>query len=362
MKELFRTNLYIADIDSVNINYTNLTYLKKFKSSLLMAKTIGMNPNMIFDSRGFETAITDANIRNFFVKKIKELQKINLNYYINVHVFNNFIEEGYFDVSTDNPFDRYYHEKIKDNYYFSSFGFCKKNMQTNSHRESIRQKFYRLNDFINFIYQETGTNIFKIHNSEFPDLREVIIKRLEKVIENNVEINEEAVQYNDLLKYFLNVINEDLSIKDRSSFYSILSEHEHIKRNFSEQLINEIRVDIIDISYNSLFIKEGEIFRFKSIDKLDAMYEKFFDSYARNGKMFKLYNLYKTFDNFKSKIELIDLFINPITILDYVADEIMNKAEDKGVSMLHKTASYILPKTRFLGVAESNNLLIGVKQ
>ena len=66
VKELFRTNLYLADSDSVNTGYQNDMYIKKFKSGLLMAKSIGMNPNMIFDSLGFEQAISDENVIRFF--------------------------------------------------------------------------------------------------------------------------------------------------------------------------------------------------------------------------------------------------------------------------------------------------------
>ncbi|MDA3979637.1 hypothetical protein PF272_11725 [Gallibacterium sp. AGMB14963] len=52
---------------------------------------------------------------------------------------------------------------------------------------------------------------------------------------------------------------------------------------------------------------------------------------------------------------------NPAGIVNYLVDELLNEASDRGVSAAHKAISYLLPKTRLLGVAESKNLLIGVK-
>ena len=94
---------------------------------------------------------------------------------------------------------------------------------------------------------------------------------------------------------------------------------------------------------------------------LVKVYETFFDSYANEDKLFQLYSLYKTFDNIKSKLEILELVTNPTKIINYLTDELMNSVEDKGVSTLHNVASYIIPKTRLLGVSEANSLLIGVK-
>ena len=111
----------------------------------------------------------------------------------------------------------------------------------------------------------------------------------------------------------------------------------------------------------SSFIKKGEIFRYKSVNHIDKINEKLFNSYVHEGKIYKLYEYYKVFDKAKSRFELLELIGNPVKIVDYVVDELMNSVEEKGISTLHNLASFILPKTRLMGVSESENILIGVK-
>ena len=158
----------------------------------------------------------------------------------------------------------------------------------------------------------------------------------------------------------MDIVAQNSEIKNRSDFYKILL-FDEIEKDFGTILASKLKADLIDTAYNSSFIRQGEIFRFKSIDKLDALYETIFDSYSHNGKLQRLYNLYKKFDDIKSKIEIIELFYDPTKIVDYVADKLMNSIEDRGVGVLHRTASYIIPRTRLMGIAESKSLLIGVK-
>ncbi|MDD2697324.1 MAG: hypothetical protein PHF17_00835 [Arcobacteraceae bacterium] len=362
MQELFRTNLYIADSDSVNTTYSINEYIKKFKSSLLMAKSVGMNPNMIFDSQGFEDVVKDETIKKFFVKKILELQKDGIEYTIKIHIFNNYIENNYFENGTkENPFERYYNDKINSNYLFSSFQINKFKVEEDVYlRNKIRHKLELINNFSKYLYNETGQNIFKVHNNIFPILRESILKRIGHTIKNIKMYTNESNQYFKLLICFRDIINNDKNIKNRSDFYSILKVDDLVKV-FPHKMLQQLQIDIIDISYNSSFIQKGEIFRYKSISNIDNLYETFFDSYSNEGKLFKLYGLYKTFDTIKSKLEILELVTNPAKIIDYVASELMNTVEDKGVSVLHNVASYIIPKTKLIGIADSNNLLIGVK-
>lgn len=363
LKELFRTNLYIADSDSVNTGYNNDEYLKKFKSSLLMAKSIGMNPNMIFDSPGFESLIDNSTIKKFFIKKILESKENGIDYSIKVHIFNNYIEDDYFENRNHtNPFERYYNDKIKDNYLFSSFNTSKEELEKDTlYKRKNIEKLDQLNIFSKYIFDKTGQNIFTVHNNEFPILRESILERVKHTIKNiNNNQGIEKTEYYKLLITFVDIINNDKKIKNRSDFYLILKNDE-LKKVFSKKMLLDLKIDIIDISYNSSFIQKGEVFRYKSISKIDNVYEKFFDSYSNEGKLMKLMGLYKAFDDIKSKFEILELMTNPAKIIDYVADELFNKAEDKGVSAIHNIASYIIPKTKLMGISTSNNLLIGVK-
>ncbi|MFC0323104.1 hypothetical protein ACFFHT_05960 [Gallibacterium melopsittaci] len=369
MKELFRANLYVADCDSVNSTYNSVNYTRRFKSGILMAKSIGMNPNMIFDSQGFEDVILDHKVKKFFAKKVKEKEKAGLEYYINVHIYNNFIEDGYFDFNSgENPFERYYYEKLREHYLFSSYNLTKQDIENDPvMKEKIHQKLIALNEFVKYIYNETGSNIFKIRNDNAVlDLRTSLLNRSNYMLADMSKFSEmdENLKniYIESLQQFRELIESNAEIKNRSQIYHLLENM--LAQEFSEYAVilkEKLKTDIIDISYNSSFIKEGEIFRYKSIDALDIIYEKLFDSYATSGLLITAYNLYKTVKKIKSKIEILDLVSNPTGIVNYLVDELLNEASDRGISAAHKAISYLLPKTRLLGVAESKNLLIGVK-
>ena len=168
-------------------------------------------------------------------------------------------------------------------------------------------------------------------------------------------------EYFNLLLRFNDLVKNDKEILNRSHFYELLNNKELIVSN--SKIIDSLKTDIIDITYNSSFIKKDEIFRFKSLSTLDNVYSTVFDSYANDGLLTKTLHFYNEFDKIKSKFEIIDLALsmNPLKIVNYLADELMNKIEDKEISALHKVASYIIPKTRLLGISSSENLLIGVK-
>ena len=258
MKELFRTNLYIADSDSVNMEYLQNDYIQRFKSGLLMAKTVGMNPNMIFDSLGFEAVINNKTIEAFFIKKSNQLQKEGKAYYLNLHIFNNYVEDNFFDYCAhENPFLRYYHDKIDTNYYFSSYQLDKKSIE----RDHItRHKLYsRLDNIYQFhkrIYKETGSNIFKVHDSETVNLREAIINRIDHSYKNAKNFDYEKLEskeiYLKLLATFLHLINENKNITNRSNFYCLL-QNKHLLDQFSQEQCKYLKEDIIDVTYNSSF-------------------------------------------------------------------------------------------------------------
>lgn len=367
MNELFRTNLFLADSDSVNNLYNEEEYIKKFKSAVLMAKSIGLNPNMIIDSNGFENIVSNPSIKNYFINKIIDSDKEGLDYSIKVHIFGDFISDDYFnDYSTENPFIDYYNTKVKDDYLFSSLKCTKKELNSNTLLKN--QYFKRLNSINNFkkeIYTKTGKNIFDVNKSPLKDLRQTIIDRLDYIIKN-INSNSEYVEnmkkeYFSLLLTFNDLVKNDKTIVNRSHFYTLLN-HNQLS-GFNSVMIHSLKTDIIDITYNSSFIKKDEIFRFKSLSTIDNIYSKIFDSYANDGMIIKTYKLYNEFNKIKSKFEIIDLALsmNPFKIINYLADELMNKVEDKKISSMHKIASYIIPKTRLLGISDSKNLLIGVK-
>ncbi|WP_331774453.1 hypothetical protein [Sulfurospirillum sp. 1612] len=368
MKELFRANLYLADSDSVISQNSNENYIVKFKSSLLLAKSIGMNPNMIIDSLGFEKVCQDDNIKKFLIRRINQSkEEEGPKYSIKVHIFNNFIEKNYFDCNkTDNPFQRYYEKMIEDPYHFSSYGLKKNELEKNSeHKKRKNERLEVLYKFGHEIYHKTGSNIFEIHNHDSNKLRDLIIDRInftQKEIKKDEYLSSEnsTKEYLNLLKEFIDMIKYNQNILNRSHFYDLLKE-DNIKKGFSENIINKVKKDIIDISYSSSFIKEGEIYRYKSIPKLDTFLARIFNMYTEKEFVFQLENLYKEFKNLKSKIEIIDLMVHPTKMCNYLLNELMNTTQDKGINILHTYASRIISRTKVMGIADSENLVIGMK-
>lgn len=365
MKELIRSNLFLADSDSVNFNYNEDDYKKKFKSALLMAKSVGLNPNMIIDSRGFESITKDETIRKFFINKILELNEQGIDYSINVHVFGDYLQNDYFEnYSKENPFEVYFNEKIENNYLFSSYNCTKKELLGDTIKKSIySQRLEDLDKFRRDIYKKTGKNIFSINKSEKQNLRDLIISRLVYVIKN-INSNTEYIEnekYFHLIKIFNNLIKDNENVNNRSDFYKLLNNKELL--DYDTNMLNTLKIDIIDICYNSSFIKKNETFRFKNLSTLDTVYSKIFDAYSNNTASYKAYRLYEEFKSIQSKFEIIDLALsmNPLKLIDFFSDKIFEKIEDEKITTLHRLSSYIIPKTRLLGISNSKNLLIGVK-
>lgn len=366
--ELFRTNLFLADSDSVNTLYNEEAYKQKFKSAVLMAKSIGLNPNMIIDSKGFESIVSDPIIKNFFINKIIDSDKAGYDYSIKVHVFGDFLCDDYFNnYSNENCFRNYYNEKIKNpEYFFSSLNCTRKQLESNTIlKDKFNNKLMLLDSFKKDIYEATGKNIFSTNKNSIISLRESILNKITYIFKN---INSEEYSddfkkdYIKILTIYKDFINNDTKITDRSHFYDLLK-HKELINTSNTKIINSLKTDIVDITYNSLFIKKDEIFRFKNIPKIDNVYSIVFDSYAKDGFMAKALRLYSEFDKMKSKFEIIDLALtmDPVKIINYLTDELMDKAEDKRMGVIHKAASYIIPKAKLLGISHSQNILIGVK-
>lgn len=367
MKALFRKNLYLADSDSTScISLSKDAYIKKFKSGVLLAKSIGMNPNMLIDSNGFESVTQNLIINQFFDKKVKNSLNIeDEHFHIYVHIFNNFLEDSYFNIADNkntNPFLRYYHEKLSDNFFFSSYNITKKDLlKDHILQTQLENRLKYLYFFSKNIYDKYGYELFQIKNQQ-EDKNQFRMSLLENtsITLKNIKsiIDQDLYSYAITLEHYYRKISDN-NIHTRSDFYKVFEEHEF--KNTSPIIIEKIKTDLINTTYNSRFVEKGDIFRFQSIDFIDQMYSKYFDSYAQNGKMNQLANIYNLYDKLKSQFEIFNLIMNPTEILNYVADKILDKATDKSVGISQKMANYIIPKTGFLGISESKKLLIGIK-
>lgn len=368
MKALFRKNLYLADNDSTScIKLSEDAYIKKFKSGVLLAKSIGMNPSMLLDSNGFEFVTKNLIINQFFDKKVKNSLNIeDENFHIYVHIFNNFVENSYFNISDNknvNPFLRYYHEKITDDFFFSSFNTTKKELQKDHVLTTqLENRLKYLYNFSKNIYDNYGYELFQIKNQQ-EDTNQFRTSLLENslITLKNIksEINQDLYLYAITLEHYYRKISDNNDIFTRSDFYKVFEAMEF--KNTSSIVIEKIKTDLINITYNSRFVAKGDIFRFQSVDILDQMYAEYFDSYAQNGKINQIVNIYNLYDKLKSQFEIFNLIMNPNEILNYVADKLLDKATDTGVGISQRIANYVIPKTGFLGISESKKLLIGIK-
>ncbi len=366
---LIQSNLFLADSDSINTSCNQDDYLKKFKSAVLMANSVGMTPNMIFDSNGFESAIQNENVVNFLIKKILESDRNNENYSVNLHIFGDFLSEDFFSMySNENPFKEYFYDntKMKQNFLFSSYGVTKEELLKDSLlKDGLIKRLDYLEQFRKKIYQATGKNIFKIKKAEAYDLREALTNKISYSLRNIQSMANEDQMYKTnyfkALQILFDLIVENKELNSRSDFYNLLKHKE--LQEFELALLNNIKVDIIDATYNSLFITKGEVIRFKNLNSLDNVYSHIFDDYANDGVLYKSYHLYQKFDEVKSKFELIDLALtmNPLKLLEYFENYCMDKTEEKQFSYTRKLASLIIPKVKIFGLSESKNLLLGVK-
>lgn len=371
MKALFRKNMFLADSDSINNIYNNDDYIKKFKSALLMSKSIGVSPNMMIDSQGFKSLTQNQTIIKFFEKRFlkqEEGEKFN----INIHIFNNYIEHNYFhikDNSTDNPFMRYYHEKMNNDFILSSFQNKTKYEIEHDHilKKEMQDRLIYLDQFTRNYFNKYKYDMFNIvnKNEEKDHLKTSILKNAKhifKEIRNDSDLldknNKQA--YQSALKIYIELITNATpknNILTRSSCYDLLKNNE--MNCILENLKEKIKVDLIDTTYNSRFIGKEDIYRYKNSELIDNLYNTYFDSYVEDGKIYQLTDLYQRFDKIKSKFEIINLALEPTSIFSYIWDEIMSEAEDKGLSLAHRFASIVIPKTGLLGISESKNLLIG---
>lgn len=375
MQALFRKNMYLADSDSTICSSTpNDAYIKKFKSGVLLAKSIGINPNMIIDSNGFESIVKNSTVKKFFDKKIQNIvSSDNNHFHINIHIFNQYVESSYFSPShnqNENPFLRYYHEKIADNYLFSSFGKTKQDIEKNS---SLRDKLFTRLNFLDIfareIYDNHGYELFKIKNQQENknQFRISLLENTERLLKE-IRVKKNELDNNDFYLYakalsiYYNLIKDNSHILNRSDFYNQFT-HKEITTlsGITSVIIEKIKVDLVDTTYNSRFIDNGDIFRFQSLGTMDKIYAGYFDSYANNGNLNKMMTMYNQLDTLKSKFEVLNIIMNPNEIVNYVIDELVSKTEDKGISLSHKIASYIIPKTGLFGISESKKLLIGIK-
>lgn len=369
MNSFFKSNMYLADSDSTNFDNTDgQRYINKFKSALLFADSIGVNPNMMIDSKHFESVLTDQSVKNFFQLQYKhEKRKI-----INIHIFNDFIEDDFFDMKLrqkDNPFLEYFHKKINDEYFFSSVQLTKSQLlQDMKYKEEIENRLNRLYEIAKTFYDCYGENIFEIKKQyeEADSYRNSVIKNATQMISQLKEKaigNTTSVKYLLAINHFLGEIEEKNNVLNRSHFYSLIDNSNAMKHIVENDLkiLSSLKYELIDATYNYRFIGKDELFRFRSNDTLDLYLTKAFDLYSNNHEIQNAYDIYKTLDNIKSKFEIISLIWDPSKIINFVVNELVNKGQEKSMSLSRMVISKGIPKFGLLGISNIKNMAIGIK-
>ncbi|MDP3465048.1 MAG: hypothetical protein Q8R86_04690, partial [Sulfuricurvum sp.] len=255
MKALFRKNMYLADSDSTACSNTSSdAYIKKFKSGVLLAKSIGINPNMILDSNGFESILNDKIVSKFFDKKIKNiLDTKDAFFHINIHIFNNYVEDSYFNISEnskDNPFLRYYNDKIADDYLFSSFGKTKKEIEKDHVlKNKLFLRLQLLDSFSRNIYDKYEYELFKIKNQQ-ENKNQFRISILENArhILKEIKTKKNELDDDDFYLYakafstYYDIIKDNIEIINRSDFYKQLNDDDIVNiKGISSSIIEKIK-------------------------------------------------------------------------------------------------------------------------
>lgn len=286
---LFKEKLFLSNIDSVK-ELSNDETKKRILIALVFGSGIILSPNILLDNKGILDILKQKNVIKFLNEEGHNQFQIRG---FNIEDFNSFL--GYFD-------------SLPNSYKISSLSGKEKGKLTSIELKLIKQKLKELDDIIktiNPVYQnaEIATNSLSL-------------KIKQKLSESYFDNNEEY-------KKFLFLSKELVSRSDWYKFIYNYFEDNHFK-------IESIKREIIDPSYNSLFIKDNECFIQDNIKYLDNIPEKILSSGV-------------TYKSLRDEIELIeyalDIFevvstlgttkaFNALTdrAIDYIEDKIVDSS------------------------------------
>lgn len=294
---LFKEKLYLSNCDSVKQIPTD-EVRKRVLLGLAFGEGIILSPNVLLDNTGI----------------LETIQQKNVVKYLNEEGVNSFLIRG-FNIQAQSSISAYF-DTLPDNYRVSMFhGKLKSNLSIHELKQ-LNLKLTYLDSYLKDI------------SPQYEDAH---------IAKNSLtlEVHKRVHEVHDKLfsaENYLNFINNTQHFNSRSEWYNYLESH----HKFNLTLFNSLKVEIIDPSYNSLFINSNEGFLQDKIPVLNKIPEKLLDSTI-------------LFKSLRTEIELIEYPIKLFQVImtsgsseliklltDEAIDYMEDKAEDKGLEFLSR--------------------------
>lgn len=281
---LFKEKMYLSNCDSVR-ELSNEETRKRLLVGLLFGSGIILSPNILFDSQGVSEVLKQKNVIKF----------------LNEEGSGNFIIRG-MNIKNINSFYDYF-DKLPNSYKVSSLNGKEKGHLSKDELKNIHNNIQILDKIINEVnpVYENATI-----------LKDSLSKEIKKRI---------SIQYFKDIEEFKIFLFKSQNLVSRSEWYQFTNEF--FKKDAFK--IISIKTEIIDPSYNSLFVNSKESFIQDNIKILDKIPERILSSGV-------------TFNALRNEIELIEYPIKAFEIITtlgtteifkILTDEALGYIEDK---------------------------------
>jgi hypothetical protein len=292
---LFKEKMYLSNCDSVR-ELSNEETRKRILIGLVFGNGIILSPNILFDSQGVSEVLKQKNVIKF----------------LNEEGNGNFIIRG-INIKDINSFTDYF-DKLPNNYKISSFNGKEKGLLSKNELKDINNNIQILDNIILKV-NPTYENATIVKDS----LSNEIKKRI-------------SIFYFKDEEEFKMFLFKSKDLVSRSEWYQFVS---HFFKNDIFKVIS-LKIEIIDPSYNSLFVNSKESFIQDNIKILDKIPEKILSTGV-------------TFNSLRNEMKLIQYPMKAFEIittlgstelLKILTDEalayIEDKAKDTGKSFLSR--------------------------
>jgi hypothetical protein len=304
---LFKDKLLLANCDSVkNCSFGELQ--KRLLIGTIFADGIIISPNVLIDNDGVDKLLSSRRLINYF----------------NDEGHGKFVIRGV-GVHPDQELMDYY-ESLPNSFILSSFkGAPRKEDLSSEQQDIVIERIKSIQNALNQFHFE----------SDSVDLKPNSLKS---------QIEEKIKMVSSTSGYFLNEDEKnkffqkstELNIVSRSQWYRYAQSFFDEKRPESSNIFSAFKSEVIDTSYNSLFVRKGEGFLQDEVKYLEKIPAPILDHTmslmsVRNeiGLISDVYDSFETITSFGAN-DLVDIVAEKA--LDYIED----KMADKGSSLLKR--------------------------
>lgn len=321
---ILKEKLFLANCDSVR-KLNEQEVRARFMAGVLFADGIVLSPNLLIDNPWLIQILDEKSIKSWFARDQHNESKL--------------VIRG-FNINQDLSFAQYF-DDLNDNYVVSQFGGIHKRELTPMQLSQIHKNLATI-DHVLKSYEPTIAPL-EIHKGA---LATQISQRL-LTPPNTLESDSEYQQWQSHRRILNLLESRESDLSSRSQWYNALQQL-HIE---PEQL-NRFRLEVVDASYNGLFVGEGEAFVMDRILGLEQLPMWLLNSgvaiSSRREELRTLKAGYKLFNLIST--------LGSEELIKVVADKALEYAEDKakkrGVSWCERKNWFgLYPKlTQVMGV------------